>query len=159
MPGVVTLENVLQIIGVSIGPIGVILVLLIIWCIKVSGKVGELNKDIERLGRVEDDIRRNRELINKVKEDVDRRVVLDARTFQAEVPQALTFVDELSKVEEGEVIRVAEYRKKRGRDAWHWCRNCSNWPTSDFDTRSSRPSSGELCNECKSKDKLGTCRT
>lgn len=25
------------------------------------------------------------------------------------------------------------YRKKKGSDTWHWCRNCSNWPTSNFE--------------------------
>ena len=43
-------------------------------------------------------------------------------------------------------------------DTWHWCRNCSNWPTVDCEERYSKPSSGELCNECRAKDDAGTCR-
>lgn len=43
------------------------------------------------------------------------------------------------------------YRKRRGYDAWHWCRNCSGWPTSDYDEQQGKPASGELCNECKAK--------
>ena len=49
------------------------------------------------------------------------------------------------------------YRKRKGHDTWHWCRNCSNWPNSDYDQRETKPSSGELCNECQAKDKAGTC--
>ena len=52
---------------------------------------------------------------------------------------------------------MATYRKKKGSDTWHWCRNCSNWPTWDYDERSTEPTSGEKCNECRSKDKAGTC--
>ncbi|MFA5163835.1 MAG: hypothetical protein WC441_04960 [Patescibacteria group bacterium] len=50
------------------------------------------------------------------------------------------------------------YRKRKGHDAWHWCRNCSNWPTSDYVEQQTKPTSGELCNECKSKQAAGTCR-
>lgn len=50
-----------------------------------------------------------------------------------------------------------KYRKRRGSDTWHWCTNCSNWPTSDYEEREGKPTSGELCNECKGKDKAGTC--
>ena len=50
------------------------------------------------------------------------------------------------------------YRKKRGSDTWHWCRNCSKWPESGFDQESAKPTTGELCNECKSKDRTGACR-
>ena len=51
-----------------------------------------------------------------------------------------------------------QYRKKTYSDTWHWCTNCSNWPTSGHETRGSKPTSGELCNECKAKDSAGTCR-
>lgn len=53
---------------------------------------------------------------------------------------------------------VMAYRKREGSDTWHWCRNCNNWPTSGYTERTSRPS-GDLCNECKSKEREGTCRT
>ena len=53
------------------------------------------------------------------------------------------------------------YRRLKGSDTWHWCRNCSNWPTSNYETvtTSGRPSSGELDNECKAKEKDDNCRT
>jgi hypothetical protein len=44
-------------------------------------------------------------------------------------------------------------RKRRGNDTVHFCRNCSNWPTTDY----VESSSGEQCNECKSKKANGTC--
>jgi hypothetical protein len=55
---------------------------------------------------------------------------------------------------------VPTYRKRKGTDTWHWCRNCSNWPTSNYEeiTTSGRPTSGELDNECRSKEQAGNCR-
>lgn len=50
------------------------------------------------------------------------------------------------------------YRKKKESDTWHWCTNCSNWPTSDYDERDTKPTDDELDNECKAKEKEGTCR-
>jgi len=54
---------------------------------------------------------------------------------------------------------MTTYRRKKDSDTWHWCRNCTNWPTSDYEeiTVSDRPSSGELCNECRAKEDAGTC--
>jgi hypothetical protein len=52
---------------------------------------------------------------------------------------------------------MATYRKKKGHDTWHWCRNCSEWPTSDYTEHDGKPTSGELCNQCKSKDAAGNC--
>jgi len=52
------------------------------------------------------------------------------------------------------------YRKKKGSDTWHWCKNCSNWPTYDYDEKevgAGRPSGGELCDECIGKEKSGNC--
>ena len=51
------------------------------------------------------------------------------------------------------------YRKKKGKDVWHWCKNCSNFPTSDYteESRTSRPTNGELCNECIGKEKNNNC--
>jgi hypothetical protein len=56
---------------------------------------------------------------------------------------------------------MPEYRRRKGHDAWHWCKNCSNWPTGtpgkDYDSSQTKPTSGELDNECKSKEKAGNC--
>ncbi len=45
------------------------------------------------------------------------------------------------------------------RDTWHWCSNCSKYPSgSDVDKSSTKPTSGELCNECKAKQASGNCK-
>jgi hypothetical protein len=49
------------------------------------------------------------------------------------------------------------YRRRNGSDTWHWCRNCSQWPTSDYVEQQSKPTTGELHNECRSKEAAGTC--
>ena len=50
------------------------------------------------------------------------------------------------------------YRRLKGSDTWHWCRNCSKWPNSNYDERNSKPTTGELDNECRAKDGAGNCR-
>jgi len=54
---------------------------------------------------------------------------------------------------------MTTYRKRKGSDTWHWCRNCTAWPTYDYEeiTVNGRPNTGELCNQCKSKEREGTC--
>ena len=64
------------------------------------------------------------------------------------------------KAERGDMMTT--YRRRRGKDAWHWCKNCSNYPTEDYEEEtvsSGRPSRGELCNECRGKERQGTCST
>jgi hypothetical protein len=51
------------------------------------------------------------------------------------------------------------YRRLTYSDTWHWCTNCSNWPTSGYVSHSGKPSSGELCNECQGKAKNHDCKT
>jgi hypothetical protein len=53
------------------------------------------------------------------------------------------------------------YRKKPQSDTWHWCRNCSHWPTHNYVQRRRKPLAGllsNLCNECRRKEKVGKCR-
>lgn len=49
------------------------------------------------------------------------------------------------------------YRRRKESDTWHWCRNCSKWPKSNYESRASKPTSGDQCNECKAKVKDGKC--
>jgi hypothetical protein len=55
------------------------------------------------------------------------------------------------------------YRKKRNSDTWHWCKNCEDYPTTDYveewHSGTERPKSGELDNECLAKERRGDCRT
>jgi hypothetical protein len=55
------------------------------------------------------------------------------------------------------VITITRYRRKNGSDIWHWCKNCSNWPESDFEEIYFKPVSGEFDNECKALEKEGKC--
>lgn len=50
------------------------------------------------------------------------------------------------------------YRRRYGTDTWHFCRNCTNWPTNGYEERLSKPTTGELCNQCRSKKANGICR-
>jgi hypothetical protein len=56
---------------------------------------------------------------------------------------------------------MATYRRRIGSDTWHWCRNCSNWPTGrpgvDYEEQHTRPTTGELDNECRAKEQSGSC--
>lgn len=50
------------------------------------------------------------------------------------------------------------YRRRKGAyDTWHFCKNCSKWPTHDYEERHTEPPDGEKCNECKAKKKAGNC--
>jgi len=53
---------------------------------------------------------------------------------------------------------AGSYRKKKGSDTWHFCSNCSRWPTFDYDETTSYNGTGELCNECKAKRDAGDCK-
>ncbi len=52
---------------------------------------------------------------------------------------------------------MVTYRKKRGSNIWHWCRNCSSWPIKNYIPLDTDPLTGELCRQCKDKDKSGNC--
>jgi class 3 adenylate cyclase len=56
-------------------------------------------------------------------------------------------------------LLIYNYVRAIGSDTWHWCRNCSNYPTGvNFETNHGRPSTGELCKECRSRNQEGKCR-
>ena len=61
---------------------------------------------------------------------------------------------ELEKV--ADEYREIEYRKREGCDSWHWCRNCSDWPTADFIQTYTKPN-GNLCKRCEEKEKVNNC--
>lgn len=55
------------------------------------------------------------------------------------------------------------YVQAPGSDAWHWCKNCSSYPTniakSETHAGKERPKSGELDDQCKAKERNGECST
>jgi hypothetical protein len=55
---------------------------------------------------------------------------------------------------------ILTYRKRKDdRDAWHFCSNCSQWPTLnvDFEEVVEKPSTGEFCKECESRKASNNC--
>jgi hypothetical protein len=51
---------------------------------------------------------------------------------------------------------MATYVQAPGSDTWHWCTNCSHYPSNPAKTQSERPS-WDLCEQCKDKEQNGTC--
>lgn len=41
---------------------------------------------------------------------------------------------------------------------WHFCTNCSEWPTEDYVASDTRPIDGELDYECCAKSEYSECR-
>ena len=52
---------------------------------------------------------------------------------------------------------MANYRRRKDKDTWHFCSNCSNWPTTDYVEQTTKPTTGEFCNECQGKRNNGNC--
>lgn len=50
-------------------------------------------------------------------------------------------------------------RQRNGEDAWHFCTNCTWWPTSGYREVPGRDGdgSGELCNQCLGKEGNNAC--
>lgn len=52
---------------------------------------------------------------------------------------------------------ASEYRKKPVSDIWHFCSNCSQWPTNSY-ISTPEPSRGQtIGNECIVKNQRGEC--
>ena len=95
-----------------------------------------LEAEIERRWQEADD------LTKKISDSSLRQRLLELKKLRAKVqPSAVT------------------YRRRKGHDTWHWCRNCSTWPTKDYEEEasSSKPTTGELCNECYAQQRAGNC--
>jgi hypothetical protein len=41
---------------------------------------------------------------------------------------------------------------------YHWCRNCSNYPSNPQGAKTKRLE-GQLCDQCRDKEKQGTCKS
>jgi hypothetical protein len=55
---------------------------------------------------------------------------------------------------------AGEYRRQKGSQTWHWCRNCASWPSKpgSFDTRSEPPADEDKCTECDAKTGAEKCQ-
>lgn len=50
--------------------------------------------------------------------------------------------------------RGTEWRRRKNRDTWHFHPACRWWPTANYmigKVRHTKPTYGELCNECQAK--------
>jgi len=47
---------------------------------------------------------------------------------------------------------IAEYRRSKNSRTWHWVRECSGWPTYDYEVTRTEPKEGEMCAECREKE-------
>jgi len=49
------------------------------------------------------------------------------------------------------------FRRRRGSDVWHFCRDCPNWPRIDYEEQYTKPATGRLDPECEARKAAGTC--
>lgn len=59
---------------------------------------------------------------------------------------------------------LTTYRRRLKSDVWHWKRGCSNYPKRptkfvDCTSDGPRPGTGELCDQCKSIEKISKGRS
>ena len=53
---------------------------------------------------------------------------------------------------------MAKYRRKKGKDdKWHWCENCSRWPTANYEEITTFNIPTNLDWECRQKENAGEC--
>lgn len=50
------------------------------------------------------------------------------------------------------------YRKDMDSNTWHFFKECSQWPTSNYQVTYTKPDEEELCPECKSRKQSGNCK-
>ena len=54
---------------------------------------------------------------------------------------------------------MKEYRRRLVHDTWHWVRTCALYPQANYKAlmvpAGHRPATGELCNQCLAKERLG----
>jgi hypothetical protein len=51
-----------------------------------------------------------------------------------------------------------KYRQERPGTTYHWCVNCSGWPTANY-RQYDYPPSGTACKECQSISQSSNCAT
>jgi RNase P subunit RPR2 len=51
-----------------------------------------------------------------------------------------------------------EYRRKKNSIKWHYCKNCPNWPTEDYEVRITRPNKNDIDVLCLKKESEFLCK-
>ena len=58
-----------------------------------------------------------------------------------------------------EYLQMAtEYRRTINTEIWHFCSNCSGWPTENYIVTKNFPLTYQICNDCLSKNQSGDCQ-
>lgn len=94
----------------------------------------------------------------------DAKLLLDLakRAFPevvADIEKSLSPLSEPgSSVSPEQTSRITGYRKTLSGATWHFCANCSQWPTQDFvSTTNILPGGHSVCNECIVRNQRGEC--
>ena len=75
----------------------------------------------------------------------DAKLILArARLFY---PTAASYIEEGIRTASSVVAHI-EYRRSVTGDTWHFCSNCSQWPSDEFLTLQNLPQTARICNEC-----------
>ena len=51
------------------------------------------------------------------------------------------------------------YRRRHNSDTWHWCRNCSRWPVTDYERRNKPADPKDLCASARLRSTMATAET
>lgn len=62
------------------------------------------------------------------------------------------------KIDAWEFRRISD-KSTWGYRKWHFCRNCSKWPSRDYEEIRWRPRDHEICVECKRHNDRGNCNS
>jgi hypothetical protein len=56
------------------------------------------------------------------------------------------------------MARRVYYRKRKGDNFWHFCKNCEKWPMVSYEERGAEyPPMGGFCLDCIQKHREGNC--
>jgi hypothetical protein len=69
-------------------------------------------------------------------------------------------ISDANRASEGKERDAMTYRRRKEvYDAWHWCHNCTRYPTDDFIEVTLRdpPTRGELCDQCQERERGKNC--
>ena len=94
-------------------------------------------------------------------EDAQLLLDLAKRAFPvavADIETSLSPVsDPVSSVSPEQTSRIVGYRRNSSGTTWHFCANCSQWPTDDFVSTKILPGGHSVCNECVVRNQRGEC--
>jgi hypothetical protein len=88
----------------------------------------------------------------------DAKLMLDrARQFYPAASSYIAEVLNLSPPPPVVSVTQSQYRKLIDGDTWHFCSNCSKWPSNDFVATRELTGEAVTCNECIIRKNHGEC--